>query len=398
MSLEVGDDGRYVFTGMIPFRIGIVCYPTYGGSGVIATELGIGLADRGHQVHFISSSRPGRLSFHEQIYYHGVNVFSYPLFAYQPYESALASKVVEVCSRHALDLLHVHYAIPHASSGYMAREILKGRGYVLPLLTTLHGTDITLVGQDPSYAPVVAFSIQSSDAVTAVSENLREATYEYLGCKKDIEVIPNFVDLKRFSPPTQKDINKMRIHFCQHKKNQILIHVSNFREVKNPLAVVRIFAQVQKQRDVCLLMVGEGPERLEAQALSRSLGIEDQVHFLGEVDRVNDYLFLADVFLLPSLAESFGLAALEAMACGVPVVASNRGGLPDLIEEKKSGFLCDPMDLEAMTKAVLHILDNQKSFQQEARLRASDFDLSNILPRYENLYSAILKKAGKSKT
>jgi N-acetyl-alpha-D-glucosaminyl L-malate synthase BshA len=306
-------------------KIGIVCYPTFGGSGVVATELGKALAKEGHQVHFITYSQPSRLDFlNENLFYHEVEFRSYPLFEYPPYELALASKMVSVVKNEGLDLLHVHYAIPHASAAYMAKQILKTHGIYIPVVTTLHGTDITLVGKDASYEPVVTFSINQSDGVTSVSEDLKKETYHSFKITREIEVIPNFIDLEKFKKQ-KKDHFKKAI--CPHGES-LVVHISNFRKVKRIMDVIHVFHNIHKEIPSKLLMIGDGPERQPAETLARELGINDAVRFLGKLEAVEEVLSVADLFLMPSEKESFGLAALEAMACEVPVISSNTGGLP----------------------------------------------------------------------
>ncbi len=312
---------------MEQIKIGIVCYPTFGGSGVVATELGKALAKEGHKVHFITYSQPSRLDFlNENLFYHEVDFRSYPLFEYPPYELALASKMVSVVKNEGLDLLHVHYAIPHASAAYMAKQILQSQGIFIPVVTTLHGTDITLVGKDASYEPVVTFSINQSDGVTAVSSDLRRQTYEYFKINNDIDVIPNFIDLDKFKKQ-KKDHFKKAI--CP-KGEALIVHTSNFRKVKRIPDVLKIFANIHAVLPAKLLMIGDGPERTKAEAQSKELNIEGDVRFLGKLESVEEVLSVADLFLLPSEKESFGLAALEAMACEVPLISSNAGGLPEL--------------------------------------------------------------------
>lgn len=372
-------------------RIGIVCYPTYGGSGVVATELGKALAKKGHQVHFITYQEPVRLdSFHENIFYHEVSALDYPLFQYQPYESALASKIVDVARFEKLDILHVHYAIPHASAAMIARSILKESGYNLPFVTTLHGTDITLVGKDPSYKPVVEYSINHSDGITSVSASLRDDTYANFNIKHKIEVIPNFIDFDRFKK-TDKDHFKKAL---APNGEKILIHISNFRKVKRVEDVVQMFALVEKKVKSKLLLVGDGPERMGAELLCRSLGICDHVRFLGKQDKVEDLLAISDLFVLPSETESFGLAALEAMACEVPVISSNAGGLPEINIEGKTGYMSDVGDYENMAKNAIYILEDEARLQQfkvDAFAHARTFDIDNILPLYEAYYERTLR-------
>ncbi len=371
-------------------KIGIVCYPTYGGSGVVATELGKALAKKGHQVHFITYQEPVRLdSFHENIFYHEVSALDYPLFQYQPYESALASKIVDVAKFEKLDILHVHYAIPHASSALMAQSILKERGYHLPFITTLHGTDITLVGKDPSYKPVVEYSINRSNGVTSVSKNLKEETLRNFNITREIEVIPNFIDFSRFKK-TDKDHFKKAI---APNGEKILTHVSNFRKVKRVEDVVKMFDLVLKKNPSKLFLVGDGPERMSIEILCRQLEICEQVRFLGKQDAVEELLAVSDLFILPSETESFGLAALEAMAVEVPVISSNAGGIPEINIQGKTGFMSNVGDFEDMAKNAVYILEDEtrlKEFKKNALAQAKTFDIANILPQYENYYNKIL--------
>lgn len=376
-------------------KIGIVCYPTFGGSGVVATELGKGLASEGHQVHFITYSQPARLDFFsENLFYHEVAVSQYPLFDFPPYESALASKLVDVVRFEKLDVLHVHYAIPHASAAYLAKQILRTFGIDIPVVTTLHGTDITLVGKDKSFKPVVTFSINESDGVTTVSESLKKQTLEFFDITRDIEVIPNFIDLNRF-------VNKKREHFKRAiapDNERIMVHTSNFRKVKNTSDVVRIFHQVNQKIPSKLLMVGDGPERTNAEELSRQLGISNCVRFLGKQDAIEEILSVSDLFLMPSSSESFGLAALEAMACSVPVVSSNAGGLPELNINGVTGFLSDIADVDDMAKNAIYILEDcerLENFKKAAYARAKDFDIKQILPLYEAYYHKAIESVKK---
>lgn len=376
-------------------KIGIVCYPTFGGSGVVATELGKGLAAKGHQIHFITYSQPARLDFFsENLFYHEVAVSQYPLFDFPPYESALASKLVDVVRFEKLDVLHVHYAIPHASAAYLAKQILKTYGIDIPVVTTLHGTDITLVGKDKGFKPVVTFSINESDGVTTVSESLKSQTLESFDITREIEVIPNFIDLNRF-------VNKKREHFKKAiapGNERVLIHTSNFRKVKNTQDVVRIFHQVTQKIPSKLLMVGDGPERSNAEELSRQLGISHCVRFLGKQDAIEEILSVSDLFLMPSSSESFGLAALEAMACGVPVISSNTGGIPELNVNGVTGFLDNVGDVDAMAKNAIYVLedcDRLDQFKKAAYNRAKDFELSNILPLYEQYYQKAIDSVKK---
>lgn len=371
-------------------RIGIVCYPTFGGSGVLATELGKALAQKGHMVHFITYQQPVRLNgFIPNIFYHEVQVPTYPLFDYPPYETALASTMVDVIKNNDLDLLHVHYAIPHASAAYMAKRILEKEGKTIPVITTLHGTDITLVGRDKMYAPVVAFSINQSDAITAVSENLRDETYKTFTIEKEIEVIYNFVDVERFS---RKPIDAFKKVIAPNGE-RILLHASNFRKIKRVEDVVKIFHEVHKQLPSKLLFVGDGPERQMAEELSRTLNVYDNVRFVGKQEQMEDILAIADLFLLTSDYESFGLAALEAMASGVPVVSTNAGGLKEIMIQGETGYMADIGDIQAMSKYAMDILkkdDVLKVFKANASVHAKKYDISNIIPMYEKLYERFL--------
>lgn len=373
-------------------KIGIVCYPTFGGSGVVATELGKALSKEGHEVHFITYSQPTRLDFlNENLFYHEVEFHSYPLFEYPPYELALASKMVSVVKNEKLDLLHVHYAIPHASAAYMAKQILKTQGIYIPVITTLHGTDITLVGKDASYEPVVTFSINESDGVTSVSEDLKRETYHSFKITRDIEVIPNFIDLEKFKKQ-KKDHFKKAI--CPHGES-LIVHTSNFRKVKRVSDVIQVFNNIHKEIPSKLLLIGDGPERTMAETMTRDLAISDAVRFLGKQEAVEEVLSVADLFLMPSEKESFGLAALEAMACEVPVISTNTGGIPELQVQGVTGFMSNVGDVEDMTRNSLFILDknNLPKFKGNALARAKEFDITNILPRYERYYEIILEKA-----
>jgi L-malate glycosyltransferase len=374
-------------------RLGMVCYPTFGGSGVVATELGRELAQRGHDVHFVTYDLPVRFGGGlGNLHHHEVEVSEYPLFEYPPYETVLASRLVDVTLNEHLDLLHVHYAIPHASAAFMAREILRTRGVRVPFITTLHGTDITLVGKDASFAPVITFAIEASDAVTAVSRSLRADTFRHFAVKRAIEVIPNFIDTARYAPRSGDE----RRLFAPHGE-ALLLHVSNFRPVKRTLDVVRVFARVLAARPAKLLLVGDGPERHAAESLGRELGTRDHTHFLGKVTDVERVYRLADVVLLVSETESFGLAALEAMAAGVPVVASDAGGLSEVVADGVSGFLHAVGDVEGMARSVLRIVEDPA---EHARLRAAAlgeaarFAAEAIVPRYEALYARTLAAAG----
>lgn len=372
-------------------KIGIVCYPTFGGSGVVATELGIALAKEGHKIHFITYSQPTRFDFfNENLFYHEVDMLAYPLFQYAPYETALASKMVDVVKYEKLDILHVHYAIPHASAAFIAKQILKEQNIDIPVITTLHGTDISLVGKDPSVEPVVTFSINQSDGITAVSENLRQDTYDHFKIKKEIKVIPNFIDLTRFRR-LEKDHFKKAICPAGEK---LIVHTSNFRKVKRVEDVVSIFKNMREIIPVKLLFVGDGPERAKVEGMCRECRDCGDIRFLGKLDAVEEVLSVADLFIMPSEKESFGLAALEAMACEVPVISSNTGGLPELNIHGFSGYLSDVGDIASMTKYALEILDdkNLPTFKKNALERAKVFELSKILPEYENFYEEILEK------
>ncbi|MGI8952652.1 MAG: N-acetyl-alpha-D-glucosaminyl L-malate synthase BshA [Chitinophagaceae bacterium] len=374
-------------TEKIIMRIGIVCYPTFGGSGVLATELGKALADTGHSVHFITYQQPVRLNvFSANIYYHEVRVPTYPLFDYPPYEVALASTMVDVINNYDLDLLHVHYAIPHASAAYMAKQIVAKKGRKIPFITTLHGTDITLVGRDKTYEPVVTFSINESDAITAVSKNLREETFKSFQINKEIEVIYNFVDVKRFN---KKPIDAFR-KVIAPQDEKIIVHASNFRKIKRVPDVIKIFASVKKNLPAKLLMIGDGPERSSIENLSKELGVHDDIRFLGKQEQMEEILAISDLFLLPSEYESFGLAALEAMAAKMPVISSNAGGLPEINIQGKTGYLADVGDVETMSNYAIELLSNNdelQQFKQQAYEQALKFDISNIVPEYEKLYS-----------
>jgi L-malate glycosyltransferase len=378
-------------------NIGIVCYPTFGGSGVVATELGKALAQEGNKVHFITYSQPTRLDFlNENLFYHEVEFHSYPLFEYPPYELALASKMVSVVKSEKLDLLHVHYAIPHASAAYMAKQILKTEGIIIPVVTTLHGTDITLVGKDASYEPVVTFSINQSDGVTAVSQDLKRETFQSFKITNEIEVIPNFIDLEKFKKQ-KKDHFKKAI--CPNGES-LVVHTSNFRRVKRVQDVIRIFSNIHNEIPSKLLMIGDGPERTKAEAMCRELDISHDVRFLGKLEAVEEVLSVADLFLMPSEKESFGLAALEAMACEVPVISSNTGGLPELNVQGVTGFLSPVGDVEDMSRKALFVLDknNLPKFKENALKRAKEFDITQILPIYEEYYQRIMEKTAAKAT
>ena len=374
-------------------KIGVVLYPTFGGSGVVATELGKALAKKGHQIHFITYSQPVRLgSFHENIYYHEVSVSNYPLFEYQPYETELASKLVDVVKYENLDLLHVHYAIPHASAAFMAQQILKTQGITIPFITTLHGTDITLVGKDPSFEPVIRFCINASNAVTTVSQSLKNDTIKYFGIEREIHVIPNFIDVQENS--SMFSHQQLRQKYAT-KDEKIICHISNFRPVKRIEDVIKIFALIDQKIDAKLILVGDGPDRYMAEKLSRELGLIDRVIFFGKVRDTNHILPIADLFLLPSETESFGLAALEAMAEGVPVVSSNTGGIPEVNLHNYSGFLSDVGDIEQMAEFAIDLLsdtDKLDLFKEQAKKRAEVFSLDAILPLYEKLYHEVMNQ------
>ena len=368
-------------------KIAIVCYPTFGGSGVVATELGLELAKRGHEIHFITYSQPVRLALlNKNVHYHEVNVPEYPLFLYQPYELALSSKLVDMVKLHKIDLLHVHYAIPHAYAGYMAKQMLKDEGIHIPMITTLHGTDITLVGNHPNYKTAVTFSINKSDYVTSVSQNLKDETLKLFNIKNEIQVIPNFIELS-------KNGNDPRIQCYRsviaNDNERIVTHISNFRKVKRIPDIIKIFVKIQEKIPAKLLMVGDGPEKEKAERLCYELGINNKVIFLGNSNEIDRILSYSDLFLLPSETESFGLAALEAMAWGVPVISSNSGGLPEVNFDGISGYLSNVGDIDGMAKNAIKILENDqilKEFKNNALEIAKKFDIKNILPIYENLY------------
>ncbi|MFM8587476.1 MAG: N-acetyl-alpha-D-glucosaminyl L-malate synthase BshA [Bacteroidota bacterium] len=373
-------------------NIGIVCYPTFGGSGVLATELGKALADKGYGIHFITYQQPVRLTgFSANIFFHEVRVPSYPLFDFPPYETALASTMVDVVKNNNVDLLHVHYAIPHASAAFMAKQILAEENIKVPFITTLHGTDITLVGRDKTYTPVVTFSINQSDAITAVSDNLRKETLENFEIKKEISVIHNFVDITRFSVKPMDAFKKA----IAPNGEKIILHASNFRKVKRIADVIYTFNKIKKSIPSKLLLVGDGPERHMAEDLCRELGIIEETRFLGKQQDMEDIYAIADLFLLPSEYESFGLAALEAMAAGTPVVATNTGGIPEIITHGKNGYLSGIGDVEQMSHQAISILSNDQvlnRFSEEARKQAESFDIHKIVPKYEDLYQRVLKK------
>ena len=372
-------------------RIGIVLYPTFGGSGIVATELGKALSKKGHEIHFITYSEPVRLGeLRKNIFYHEVRTSDYPLFKFTPYEQVLTSKLVDVVKFERLDLLHVHYAIPHASAAYMAQQILKDQGVEIPFVTTLHGTDITLVGKDPSFEPVINFSINKSNRVTAVSENLKKETFELFDIKNNIEVIPNFICLKEYKMDNN-DYYKKR--FAPNNE-KVICHVSNFRKVKRIEDVIIAFEGISKEMDVKLLLVGDGPERARLEQISRNSKFSKNIFFLGSLKSTKEVLNISDLFILPSSKESFGLSALEAMACGVPVIASDSGGIPEVISHGKSGLLNSVGDTYQMTKNALKLLSNDsllESFKTNAYQQAMKFDLEVILPKYESLYEKCIK-------
>jgi N-acetyl-alpha-D-glucosaminyl L-malate synthase BshA len=373
-------------------KIGIVCYPTFGGSGVVATELGKALAQKGHSIHFISYSQPVRLDFFsENISYHEVEVTNYPLFDYVPYESALTSKLVDVVRYERLDLLHVHYAIPHASAAYLAKLILAEHGIQIPIITTLHGTDITLVGRDAGFEPVVTFAINHSDGITAVSDSLRKDTIANFKISKPIEVIPNFIDLSRFSKKPKDHFKKAIAPLDE----RLLVHTSNFRKVKRVQDVVEVFRKVKAVIPAKLLLIGDGPERAGIEMMCRKLNLCEDIRFLGKQEAIEEILSVCDLFIMPSESESFGLAALEAMACQVPVISTNTGGLPELNIHGVTGFMSNVGDTDDMANKALKILkDNTvlQQFKQNALKRASEFDIHKILPRYEKYYHRIVEE------
>ncbi|MBJ7882441.1 N-acetyl-alpha-D-glucosaminyl L-malate synthase BshA [Gelidibacter salicanalis] len=374
-------------------KIGIVCYPTFGGSGVVATELGLALSKRGHEIHFITYSQPVRLDLlGSHVHYHEVNVPEYPLFLYQPYELALSSKLVDMVKLHGIEILHVHYAIPHAYAAYMAKMMLQEEGIYVPIVTTLHGTDITLVGSHPFYKPAVTFSINKSDAVTSVSQSLKDETMRLFDIKNEIDVVPNFIDFSRH----KTHFSDCQRHIIADANERIITHISNFRKVKQIPDVIKIFYNIQKQMPAKLLMVGEGPEKLEAERLCVKLGIEDKVVFFGNSNEIDKILCFSDLFLLPSQTESFGLAALEAMASGVPVISSNTGGIPEVNIEGVSGFLSNVNDVEDMSNNAIYILsDDQRldTFKVNAAKEAAKFGISKVVPQYEAIYVRTLKES-----
>jgi N-acetyl-alpha-D-glucosaminyl L-malate synthase BshA len=372
-------------------KIAIVCYPTFGGSGVMATELGMSLVDHGHEVHFIAYKKPVRLSdVNENLYFHKVNVPDYPLFSFVPYELALSTKLVGVVKQYSIDVLHVHYAIPHAYAAYMAKKMLKEQSINIPIVTTLHGTDITLVGNHPSYKTAVTFSINKSDIVTCVSKSLKEDTLNQFEIKKEIKVIPNFIDINKYI--IQQDLCVVENPIPS--KKFIISHVSNFRPVKNIFNVIKVFYNIQKEIDCKLLMIGEGPEKIKAEKMCNDLGISNLVEFLGNTNQVEKNLCHSDLFLLPSSTESFGLAALEAMASKVAVISSNAGGLPEINIDGKTGYVCNFNDIDSMTNKAISILNDKKNlelFKENAFNKARDYDINKIVPLYEKTYSEAVK-------
>ena len=373
-------------------KIGIVCYPTFGGSGVVATELGLELSKRGHEIHFITYNQPVRLELiSNNVHYHEVNVPEYPLFHYQPYELALSSKLVNMVKQHGIEILHVHYAIPHAYAAYMAKKMLQEEGIYVPIVTTLHGTDITLVGSHPFYKPAVTFSINKSDAVTTVSQSLKDDTLRLFDIKNDINVVPNFIDLEKYN----HSFTDCQRGMMANDEEKIITHISNLRPVKRVQDVISVFYNIQKEIPAKLMFIGEGPEKESVELRCQELGILDKVVFFGRSNEIDKILCFSDLFLLPSQTESFGLAALEAMASGVAVISSNTGGLPEVNIHGESGFLSDVGDIDDMTKNALHILSDEnrlKTFKANARKAALKFDLHAIVPQYEAIYQDTLAK------
>ena len=373
-------------------KIGIVCYPTYGGSGVVATELGIELSKRGHEVHFITYKQPVRLELlGSNVHFHEVNVAEYPLFHYQPYELALSSKLVDMAKLHEIEILHVHYAIPHAYAAYMAKQMLLDEGIYIPIITTLHGTDITLVGSQPFYKPAVTFSINQSDAVTCVSESLKKDTLRLFNIKKDINVVTNFIDLEKHN----HDFADCQRSLLARDDEKIITHISNFRPVKRIPDIIKIFNNIQKEIPSKLLMIGEGPEKKDAKKLVKKLGLEDNVVFLGNSYEIDRILCYSDLFVLPSETESFCLSALEAMASGAPVISTNSGGLPEVNVQGVSGYLSNVGDIADMSKNAIHILSDEarlQEFKTNARKEAQKFDLHQIVPQYEAIYEETMSR------
>ncbi|WP_178985666.1 N-acetyl-alpha-D-glucosaminyl L-malate synthase BshA [Winogradskyella helgolandensis] len=373
-------------------KIGIVCYPTFGGSGVVATELGIELSKRGHEIHFITYSQPVRLELlSNNVHFHEVHVPEYPLFLYQPYELALSSKLVDMVKLYGIELLHVHYAIPHAYAAYMAQQMLKDEGIFVPIVTTLHGTDITLVGSHPFYKPAVTFSINKSNAVTSVSESLKSDTMRLFNIKREIHVVPNFIDLEKHA----HSFTDCQRGMMAEDDERIITHISNFRPVKRISDVIKVFYNIQKELPAKLMMVGEGPEKEAAEMLVEELGITDRVIFFGNSNEIDRILCFSDLFLLPSQTESFGLAALEAMASGVPVISTNTGGLSEVNEDGFSGYLSDVASINDMSENAIKILldiDTLNQFKANAKIQSQKFDLHNIVPMYEAIYEETLKE------
>lgn len=371
-------------------KIAIVCYPTFGGSGVVATELGIALAKRGHQIHFVTYKQPVRLDYlTHNIHYHEVIVPEYPLFHYQPYELALSSKLVTVVKKFEIDILHVHYAIPHAYAGFMAQQMLAEEGIYVPMMTTLHGTDITLVGSHSFYKPAVNFSINESDVVTSVSESLRQDTLRIFNIKKEVHVVPNFIDMNNL----EKEFTNCKRHLMANEDERIVVHVSNLRPVKRIDHIIEVFHKIQMKLKAKLIIIGDGPERENASKLAHTLGIRDKIIFLGKSNEIERILCFSDLFLLPSEKESFGLAALEAMAHGVPVISSNAGGLPEVIKDGFSGFLCDVGDVNTMADKAIQLLSDEKALDEmkaNAEKQAWNFDILKVVPKYEALYKEMM--------
>ena len=371
-------------------KIGVVCYPTFGGSGVVATELGIELSKKGHEVHFITYSQPVRLdALSSNLHYHEVNVPDYPLFKYEPYELALSSKLFDVISKHKIDVLHVHYAIPHAYAAYMAKKILKENGYNIPIITTLHGTDITLVGNNPFYKPAVTFSINKSDIVTCVSKSLMEDTREFFGIKREIKVIPNFIDIDKYA----KKHNLCQGNILAQDDEKIIVHVSNFRPLKRIIDVIKIFEKINQKINSKLIMVGDGPDKKKAKEFLRKNNLKNKVIFLGKTNEVDEILCSSDLFLLPSEKESFGLAALEAMALKVPVISTNTGGLKDLNINGNSGYTSDIGDIDSMAENAIKILSDtslEKKYRNQAFENAKKYDIKTVIPLYEKIYDEAL--------
>ena len=372
-------------------KIGIVCYPTFGGSGVVATELGIELSQKGHEVHFITYSQPVRLdALSSNLHYHEVTVPDYPLFKYEPYELALSSKIYDVIHKYKIDVLHVHYAIPHAYAAYMAKKILNENGYKIPIITTLHGTDITLVGNNPFYKPAVTFSINKSDIVTCVSKSLMEDTREFFGIKREIKVIPNFIDIDRY----EKKHNMCEKNFISEGDEKIIVHVSNFRPLKRIIDVIKIFEKVNSKISSKLIMVGDGPDKKKAKDYLRKNNLKNRVIFLGKTNEVDEILCSSDLFLLPSEKESFGLAALEAMALKVPVISTNTGGLKELNINGNSGYTSDIGDIESMASNAIKILSDKSlknKYRSQAFENAKKYDIKKIIPLYEEIYDEAIK-------